>query len=109
MAFDQIRHLEHELFTLKAENIALKQNLAQALAKIAVLESENANLHFQLQQIQAEQTIQGDTCPFCHHPKGELLKLVPHNIFGEVGVQVGFYKCANCGKEYNKEMPFGNR
>jgi uncharacterized protein with PIN domain len=69
-----------------------------------VLKSENANLRAKFQQIQEDQAIQGDICPYCRHPKGELLKLLPHEIFGEVGVKVGFYKCTNCGKEYDKEQ-----
>ena len=88
----------------------LRERLSEQETKMAILESENkvlksenANLRTQIQQMQKDQAIQGDTCPYCRHPKGKLLKLVPHEIFGEVGIKVGFYKCANCGKEYDKE------
>jgi uncharacterized protein with PIN domain len=88
----------------------LRERLSEQETKMTILESENkvlksenANLHTQIQQMQADQAIQGDICPYCRRPKGELLKLVPHEIFGEVGIKVGFYKCANCGKEYDKE------
>ena len=109
--------LREHLALLKTQIELREQRTADAEAKAAVLEvtvrelemklhgreRETEALRAQLQQLQEGEAIQGDRCPFCRQPQGELLRLVPHRIFGDLGLTVGHYKCAHCGKEYDKE------
>lgn len=94
---ERVAEQEKKMTVLEKENTILK-------AENTVLKAENAKLIAQLQQIHEEQTVQGDICPYCRQRKGQLLNLVPHKIFGDVGVKTGFYRCANCNKEYDKEI-----
>lgn len=48
-------------------------------------------------------SVPADRCPYCRFEAGELLDMKPHRIFGEAGINIGSYKCENCGKEYEKE------
>jgi len=88
---------ETEISVLKEENAVLK-------AKMAVLEAENAKLKTKLQQIESDKTIHGDICPYCQQPKGKLLDIRPHSVFGIVGLKIQYYKCDECGKKYDKEQ-----
>ena len=81
----------------------LEKKMAATEAALKQCESEKQALRLQIEEIKKEQAIMGDKCPYCQHHKGELFRLTPHPIFGEVGVKVGIYKCANCGKEYDRE------
>lgn len=78
-------------------------------------EKEHSELNRQLRQLEAElvaakrkpaagPAVPKDRCPYCRFESGELLSMRPHRIFGEAGVNVGDYKCENCGKEYEKEI-----
>jgi DNA-directed RNA polymerase subunit RPC12/RpoP len=71
--------------------------------KLEKCESEKKVLHLQIEKIKKNEAIEGDVCPYCRQHKGQLLRLEPHPIFGDVGIKVGFYKCSNCSKEYEKE------
>jgi len=88
----------------------LRERLADQEFKTAALETENADLkakvvdlELDLQNIQTNQAVHGDVCPYCRHPEGQLLRLVPHEIFGDMGLKIGYYKCAQCGKEYDRQ------
>lgn len=78
-------------------------------------EEQKSELNRQLSQLQAElvaakrkpaasPTVPADRCPYCRFEAGELVGMKPHRIFGEAGVNVGDYKCGNCGKQYEKEI-----
>jgi hypothetical protein len=45
-----------------------------------------------------------DTCLYCRRAAGELTSLKPHDYLGEAGVKVGYYKCAHCGKTYDRQI-----
>ncbi|MFA5252096.1 MAG: hypothetical protein WC454_05885 [Phycisphaerae bacterium] len=87
---------ESYIATLEAENAVLKE-------KNAVLEMENAELKADLQNIESNKTVHGDICPYCQQPKGKLLNILPDSTFGDLGLNIHYYKCDDCGKEYNKE------
>ena len=87
---------EKKMAALEAENVELK-------AENAVLKAENVNLRLQLQHIQEKKAVQGDPCPYCQQNKGKLVDIVPHPVFGDVGVKIGNYECSGCGKKYEKE------
>ena len=88
---------ESYIAALETENVALK-------AKIAVLEAENADFRAKFQKIEGNKTAHGDICPYCQQPKGKLLDIRPDEHFGIMGVKIQYYKCENCGKEYDKEQ-----
>ena len=87
---------EKKMSVLETENAILK-------AENAILKAENKDLKARLQKIQADQAIQGDSCPYCRQPKGQLLRLIPHGTFGDMGLKIGYYKCEHCDKEYDRE------
>lgn len=78
-------------------------------------EKEHSELNRQLRQLEAElvaakrkpaagPAVPKDRCLYCRFESGELLSMRPHHIFGDLGTNVGTYKCENCGKEYEKEI-----
>lgn len=94
---DQLCILKEKFSDVVSENEALK-------SKCAALTKENAELKDQLQMIKEQQNPNGDPCPYCRQPGGQLVDLKPHPIFGEVGLKVGYYECAKCGKTYDKQQ-----
>lgn len=115
---EKVRQLEVELMFLRNKTISLE-------SENAVLKSENASLKKQLHdfQLQIEHYKQETKklkngilgkdrilkliiCPYCHQPKGRLLKIEPHPTFKEVGVKIGYYECGNCKKQYDREFQF---
>lgn len=102
---------EHGSATILRDHVALfKDQLAILKEKFSILESENEtlkaeneNLKTQIEEIMRDKNIEGDLCPYCRQPRGQLMELKPHKIFGDVGVKVGFYNCTNCEKQYDKD------
>jgi uncharacterized protein with PIN domain len=88
---------------LRERLIEVEKRLAICGAALEKCMSDKEILHLQIENIKKSEAILGDPCPYCKQRKGELLRLTPHPLFGEVGVKIGVYKCANCGKEYEKE------
>lgn len=43
-----------------------------------------------------------DHCPFCKIQQGKLLKLKPHEVFGDIGIKIAYYRCEACGREYDR-------
>jgi DNA-directed RNA polymerase subunit M/transcription elongation factor TFIIS len=86
---ERLAEKELEMATVKSDNAALK--------------SENATLRDKLQKIERDKAVQGDTCPYCKQPKGKLLRILPDKTFGDLGMKVEYYKCEDCGKEYDKQ------
>jgi DNA-directed RNA polymerase subunit RPC12/RpoP len=82
---------------------ALEVRVKDLEGKLELCESEKEDLRRQLEEKKKAEEIKGNLCPYCRHRKGQLLRLTPHPLFGEVGVKIGIYKCENCGKEYEKE------
>lgn len=87
---------EKKMTVTETENAALG-------AENTVLKAENRQLRLRLQDAQASETVQQNTCPYCRQPKGQLLRLVPHETFGDLGSRIGYYKCTQCGKEYHRK------
>ena len=100
-------------------NAVLRERLVDKEAYIAKLESENAvlkaentvlkvkNAEFEakLKKIENNKTVYGDVCPYCQQPKGKLLDIRPADgAFGNIGLKIRYYKCEECGKEYDKEQ-----
>ncbi len=88
---------ESYIAALETENAALK-------AKIAVLEAENADFRAKFQKIESNKAVHGDICPYCQQPKGKLFDIRPDEHFGVFGDKVRYYKCENCGKEYDERQ-----
>ena len=88
---------ESYIATLESENAVLK-------AENAVLKAENAEFKTKFQKIESNKAIHGDICPYCQQPKGKLLNILPDSTFGALGLNIHYYKCEDCGKEYNKEQ-----
>ena len=93
---ERLAGTEAKMATLEKENEDLQ-------AKVDVLETENGQLRLQLHEVQKQQQVDGDVCPYCRQPKGQLLNLRPDPTFGHLGVKVGDYKCSHCGKEYERQ------
>ena len=85
-----IAALESENAVLKAENTALK--------------AKNPEFKAKFQKIESDKTVHKDICPYCRQPKGKLLDIRPDKQFGVLGLKIQYYKCENCGKEYDKEQ-----
>jgi uncharacterized protein with PIN domain len=62
-------------------------DLKQQVAKLQVVDDESAT----------------DLCPYCKRRKGKLIDIKPHSVFGNMGVKVEYYRCTNCGKDYDQE------
>ena len=75
---------------------------SELLSENAKLKAENAELKKQ----PAKLTAPADPCPYCRRQTGELIDLKPHRQkdLSEIGVKEAFYRCSNCGKEYDKEI-----
>lgn len=94
---ERLREQESKMAALQAENAALK-------TENAALKAQVEDLQLALQQVEGEEDIHGDECPYCHKLKGELLRLEPHPVFHLHGTKVGYYKCAACDKQYDKNV-----
>lgn len=77
----------------------LQSDIFQLQQKLLDCEKEKAILEQKLNEQRG-----GEVCPFCRRPAGNLLKIEPHQLFGDVGVKTGYYKCRNCQKEYDREI-----
>jgi len=77
--------METEIEILKRENAELKAKVAELEAQIEVLKAEK------------------NICPYCKKPGGKLLDTRPTFYLGQFGLTSEFYKCGNCGKEYEKQ------
>jgi hypothetical protein len=93
---ERLADQEAKMAVLETENAALK-------AKVAILEAENVHLRAKLEKMQADQAVHGDVCPYCRQPEGKLLDLVPDAILGDLGLKIGYYQCAHCGKKYDRQ------
>ena len=82
----------------------LKERLIDQERKMATLEKENAELRIRIHKLEEDKEVQGDLCPYCRKPKGELLKLEADPVFGPMGVKKGYYKCSNCAREYDRQI-----
>jgi hypothetical protein len=95
--------LKKDVADLQAAKLRiLTDELSQARTRISALEIENRQLRSQLQDFQPVQQ-PGDLCPYCRRPTGELKDIKPHMYLGPAGVKVHYYKCSNCGKEYDRQ------
>ena len=110
--FDSIEKLitEHGSATIQRTHITLlKELMSQKDTKIKELEvllekshSQRDDYKQQVDRFTDEQP--PDRCPFCRRLTGELTDLKPHRYLKEAGVKIGYYKCSNCGKEYDKNI-----
>jgi regulator of replication initiation timing len=98
--------LKERLVDKEAEIAALKSKIAILEEENAALKAENAELKTKLQQIESDETVHGDICPYCKQPKAKLLDIKPCSGLGRLGVKKFYYQCENCGKKYdNVKVP----
>jgi hypothetical protein len=90
---ERLEEIEERLARCDAE-------LKECNAKLKRCELEKQKLQ---KIIDKEDAVHGDPCPYCKRPEGQLQRLIPHPVFGEVGFKIGIYQCAYCSKEYEKE------
>ena len=108
--FDSIEKLisEHGSATILRDHIALLKS--QRSAKDVEIDYLNILLKQKdvqinnLQKGESNKATVGDNCPYCQQPKGKLLDIRPHEIYGMMGVKIFYYQCENCGKKYDKEQ-----
>ena len=93
---DVIDLMDKKLALLTGENAELKTKVSAFEIEVTQLRSQLGNLH--------PITKPADTCSFCRRAAGELEDIKPHPYFGEAGARVGYYKCSNCGKKYDKDL-----
>jgi len=93
-----------DLLTEIPLSAVLKERLIDQERKMAILEKENEELRIRIQKLEEAKEVQGDLCPYCRKAKGELLKLETDPVFGPMGVKMGYYKCSNCAKEYDRQI-----
>ena len=86
-----------------AKLLILTDELAAARKRATQFELDYNNLKMQLERLHPIQK-PADTCPFCRRATGDLIQLKPHDIFGDHGVKVGYYKCSSCGQKYDKQI-----
>jgi uncharacterized protein with PIN domain len=95
---EKLLDVEREQFQLETRHAKEIERLQSEHAKVV------ADLQSKIQSIQSRKTRPADPCPYCRADAGECLRIEPHRIFGEAGVKNAFYKCSECGKEYDKEL-----
>jgi hypothetical protein len=114
--FDSIEKLisEHGSAAVLRDHIALlKSQMEEKDAKIKDLIFQVEHLKRLLKEKDAQlqnltrQKSPADACPYCREPSGILndIRPSPNPDFAFLGVKQGYYKCSNCQKEYDKEMP----
>lgn len=109
-----------KLITEHGSSAILREHIAFLKVKMSHLESENASMKDELLVLKQELQVfkskskqfeiqkPADTCPFCRRATGELIDLKPHPELGELyGIQIGQYKCTNCGRKYEKQVKHG--
>jgi protein-arginine kinase activator protein McsA len=104
---DHVALLKSQMSAKDVETTKLNLLLKQKDAEIDKLNILLKQKHIQtnnFQNIERDKTVQGDICPYCQQPKGKLLDIRPDKHFGIMGVKIRYYKCENCGKEYDKEQ-----
>ncbi|MEW6302672.1 MAG: hypothetical protein AB1705_04325 [Verrucomicrobiota bacterium] len=94
-----LQHLEF----LKSQMAAKDEALLKKDAQIREMQARILTLEASFRPITQKPA---DHCPFCRQPAGELIEIKPSPIsdFAVIGVRQGYYRCSNCGKEYDKEM-----
>jgi len=97
---------------MKTENKITKHKNSKLKAKIIVLNTENIVLNKENTVLNKENTelkaklkaLGGinDICRHCGKPNGNFLYVGPSKDFPQFAMPAKFYKCENCGKEYEK-------
>jgi DNA-directed RNA polymerase subunit M/transcription elongation factor TFIIS len=83
----------NEIF--KRENTELKIKVSELEAKVSELEKKIYALGGKTNK-----------CRFCGQKRGEFLYVGQSKEFSSMDIQVRFFKCGNCGNEYEKQyMP----
>jgi len=75
----------------------LRDHIALLKSQMSAKDAEIKNL----QKVENNRAVSDDTCPYCQQQKGKLIDIRPNDELGELGVKNRYYKCENCGKEYN--------
>jgi len=91
-------HLELVREKAKNEIAELERKHARVVEK---LHDENSRLEAKLAELE-----QAERCPFCGKTAVENLHVVPHENpdFAEIGQKQMLCKCANCEKEFRKDV-----
>ena len=102
---EQFSILKEKISTLESQNKILESDNTKLTKEKDALQKENKQLKDEIDQIQKEQRNNPmDKCPFCGHQQGKLIEIKPHEICGDLGIKVRYYKCENCEKNYDKEQ-----
>lgn len=72
--------------------------------KLVQLPDRLDGIEKRLKSIEDKMSGSGELCPYCKQPTLQLLEIKPHKLFGDAGLKVGFYKCNNCKKDFEKEL-----
>jgi uncharacterized protein with PIN domain len=105
LAKDVIDLMEKKLMLLEGELEATTRKNTLLEQRISELETSNRQLQEKVQPVDDPSAT--DLCPYCKRRKGKLVEIRPDKTFGELGVKVEYYKCTNCGKEYDREQGSG--
>ena len=99
--------LKEKILEVEREQFHLERKHAEEMDALTASKSEEVfALKSQILAMQNKQSqsIPADPCPFCNRPTGELQDMKKDRTFGHLGLQVGYYKCAKCGKTYSHQM-----
>jgi len=71
--------------------------------KLVLLPKKIEELEKRLEAIEKQISGTGDVCPYCRKPTGNLIEIKPDRLMGDLGVNIEYYQCGNCGKHYEKK------
>jgi chromosome segregation ATPase len=89
--------LDNEVSVVKIANEKLQ-------TKIVGLETENTDLKAEVAKLQAvDDPAATDMCKYCKRRKGKVINIKKHPVFGNMGLEIHYYRCTACGQEYERE------
>jgi hypothetical protein len=102
-AFERLITEHGSAATLREHLALLRSQMTAKDAEIAKLNGLLKQKDTQIDNLKTEKP--ADMCPFCRLATGQLQDIQPHPHLGPAGLKVGFYKCSNCDKKYERNMP----
>jgi transposase-like protein len=90
------------MFSLKDLNELLEK--IPIWKKLIQLPEKLDSIEKRIKSIEDKMSSTGELCPYCKQPSLKLLEIKPHEMLGDVGLKVGYYKCDNCKKDYEREL-----
>lgn len=105
---DHFIPVKEKFLELREQQFELEQQHVKQIADLkAAHEAEVQELRSRLSQMEAAATGQHDECPFCRRRTFEVTDIKPHELMGDVGVQMYYFKCSNCSKTGEKTVTPG--